>query len=391
MADDDQRGDGQKVLIAGAGIAGLEAALALRELAGEGVEVALRDPGEEFVYRPFAIGEPYGTTRSFRYDLRRLSEHCGASLQAGAIAAVEPARRFAVTRDGERLPYDHLIVATGARMLWGVPGAVTYWGVTDEGQVGDLIANLRSGRLRRVAFTMPAGHGWSVPLYELALLAAGNSKAEITVVTPEAEPLEIFGRRVTQEIGALLFGRRVEVVAGARPVEFKAGCLRVAGGEDVEADAVLTLPRMEGRRISGIPHDDDGFVSVDEYGRVVGLERVYAAGDVSSHPFKQGAFATQQADTVAEAVAAAAGAGADPRPFDAIMRAVLWAGQSPRYLCGRKGDGDDGSSGPSARHLELLHNGRLTARYLTPLVDSLVAGSDTYAGAAATAGAPRAS
>jgi sulfide:quinone oxidoreductase len=391
MADDDQRGARQKVLIAGAGIAGLEAALALRELAGERVEVALHGPGEEFVYRPFAIGEPYGTTRSFRYDLRRLSEHCGASRRASSIAAVEPARRLAVTRDGERLPYDHLIVATGARMLWAVPGAVTYWGIADEGQVGDLIADLRSGRLRRVAFTMPTGHSWSVPLYELALLAAGNGKAQITVVTPEAEPLEIFGRRVTRVIGALLSERCVEVIAGARPVEFEAGRLRVAGGEDVEADAVLTLPRMEGRRISGIPHDDDGFVAVDEYGRVVGLERVYAAGDVSSHPFKQGAFATQQADTVAEAVAAAAGSGVEPRPFDAIMRAVLWTGQGPRYLCGRKGDGDDGSSGPSARHLELLHNGRVTARYLTPLVDSLVAGGDSHAGAAVTAGAPRAS
>lgn len=390
MADDDQRGDRQKVLIAGAGIAGLEAALALRELAGEGVEVALHDPGEEFVYRPFAIGEPYGTTRSFHYDLRRLSEHCGASLRGSAIAAVEPKRRLAVTRDGERLPYDHLIVATGARMLWAVPGALTYWGITDEGQVADLMADLRSGRLSNVAFTMPAGHSWSVPLYELAMLAAGNSKARITVVTPEPEPLEIFGRRVTREISALLYERRIEVVTGASPVAFEAGRLRIAPGEDVEADAVLTLPRMEGRRISGIPHGDDGFVSVDEYGRVVGLERVYAAGDVSSHPFKQGAFSTQQADTVAEAIAAAAGSGAEARRFDAIMRAVLWTGEGPRYLCGRKGDGDDGSSGPSARHLELLHNGRLTARYLTPLVDSLVAGAESYVGVAATAEVPRA-
>ena len=65
------------------------------------------------------------------------------------------------------------------------------------------------------------------------------------------------------------------------------------------------------------------------------------------------------------------------------MRAVLWTGQGPRYLCGRKGDGDDGASGPSARHLELLHNGRLTARYLTPLVDSLIAERDSHAVAAA--------
>jgi sulfide:quinone oxidoreductase len=391
MADDDQRGDRQKVLIAGAGVAGLEAALALRDLAGDRVEVAIYDSRREFVYRPFAIGEPYGTTRSFRYDLRRLSERCGASLRANTIAAVEPERRLAVTADGEQLTYDHLIVATGVRPLWAVPGAVTYWGVADGGQVGDLIADLRSGRLRRVTFTMPVGHSWAVPLYELALLAAGSSQGHITIVTPEPAPLDLFGRRVTREMITLLSERHIEVITAARPIEFEAGRLRIVGGDDVGADAVLTLPRMEGRRISGIPHDDDGFISVDEHGRVVGLERIYAAGDVSWYPFKQGPFATQQADTVGEAIAAAAGSGVEPRPFDPILRAVLWTGQGPRYLCGRKGDGGDGASGPSARHLELLHNGRLTARYLTPLVDSLIAGGDSHVDPALTAEAPRAS
>jgi sulfide:quinone oxidoreductase len=397
MADDDERGDRQKVLIAGAGIAGLEAALALREIAGEGVEVALHDPGQEFVFRPFAIGEPYGTTRSFRYDLRRLSERCGASLHASPIAAVEPERRLAISRDGERLPYDYLILATGARMLWAVPGAVTYWGVVDEGQVGSLIADLRTSRLGSIAFTMPAGHSWASPLYELALLAAtilgkaGNGRAQITIVTPELEPLEVFGRRIARQTSALLSEWGIEVIAGVRATEFKTGSLRLVDGEEVEADAVVTLPRMEGRRIDGIPHDDHGFVGVDEYGAVTGLERVYAAGDVSSHPFKQGAFATQQADTVAEAIAAAAGFGVEPRVFDGVMRAVLWTGRGPRYLCGRRGDGDDGSSGPSERHLELLHNGRLTAHYLTPLVDSLIADGDSFDGAAVAAEASQGS
>jgi sulfide:quinone oxidoreductase len=114
MSGDGQRGGGQQVLVAGAGIAGLEVALALRDLAGDRVRVALHDPGSEFAYRPFGIGEPYGTTRAFHYDLRRLTELCGASLHTSAIAAVEPERRIAISRDGERLPYDHLVIAAGA-------------------------------------------------------------------------------------------------------------------------------------------------------------------------------------------------------------------------------------------------------------------------------------
>jgi sulfide:quinone oxidoreductase len=395
MADDGRR-ERQRVLIAGAGVAGLEAALALRDLSGDRVDVALRDPSREFAYRPFGIGEPYGTTRAFRYDLRRLSELCGASLHPVAIAAVEPERRIALSRDGERLSYDHLIVATGARMLWSVPGAVTYWGVTDEGRVGDLIADLRLGRLRRLVLTMPAGHSWVLPLYELALLAANvldktaNDRTRITVVTPEAAPLGIFGARAAEQTSALLAQRRIDVIAGARPISCAAGRLRIHPGADVEADAVIALPRLEGRRVGGIPYDEDGFIAIDEYGAVVGLDRVYAAGDVSSLRFKQGAFATQQADAVAEAIAAAVGAGVEPRAAGAAqMRAVLWTAQGPRYLSAGNGEADGRASRPSRRHLEFLHNGRLTARYLSPLVDTLLASSDSQVPEHSPAEAPQ--
>ncbi|HEX4464639.1 MAG TPA: FAD-dependent oxidoreductase [Solirubrobacterales bacterium] len=395
MTGSDRRGDGQKVLVAGAGVAGLEAALALRDLAGDRVDIALHDPSREFSYRPFGIGEPYGTTRAFRYDLRSLSELCGASLHASAISAVEPEQRIAVTRDGERHPYDHLIVATGARMLWAVPGAATYWGVADEGQVGDLIADLRLGRLRRLALTMPPGHSWVLPLYELALLAANvldktaNDRTRITVVTPEAAPLEIFGPRAAEQTSALLAERQVDVIAGARPISFASGRLRIDPGDEVEADAVIALPRLEGRRIGGIPHDEDGFIAVDEHGGAVGMERIYAAGDVSSLFFKQGAFASQQADTVAEAIAAAAGAEVEPRAAGPRMRAVLWTAQGPRYFSGRNGEDEERGSSPSQRHLELLHNGRLTARYLSPLVDSLLAGNGSHSAERSATEAPQ--
>jgi hypothetical protein len=61
------------------------------------------------------------------------------------------------------------------------------------------------------------------------------------------------------------------------------------------------------------------------------------------------------------------------------MRAVLWTGQGPRYLSNGNGAVDETASSPSQRHLELLHNGRLTARYLSPLVDSLLANNSSEA------------
>jgi sulfide:quinone oxidoreductase len=369
--------DAQKVLIAGAGVAGIEAALALRDLAGERVDVDLYDPRREFVFRPFTVGEPYGAARAFRYDLERLGEHCRASFHAEGIVSVDAERRFALTRDGDRLPYDHLIVAAGVRMLRAVRGAVTFWGAADEGQVGEVIADLRAGRLRRLVFTTPGRHSWALPLYELALLATtelgklGINETRVTVVTPENAPLEMFGRQVGEAMSALLAKRGIEVVAGAHPMKFEDGYLHIAPEKRIDADAVVSLPRLEGRRVTGIPHDGDGFVGVNEHGGVIGLERVYAAGDITAFPVKQGGIASQQADTVAEAIAAAAGAGREPRPFDPILRGVLWTGREPRYLYGRPTGGHGEASSFSERPRGPLSNGKVAARYLTPLVDSL--------------------
>jgi sulfide:quinone oxidoreductase len=374
------RGDRKKVLIAGAGLGGIEAALALDDLAGDLVDVELCDTRREFVFRPFVVAEPYGAVRSFRYELESLARRCGATFRRGTVGTVDAERRRLVLEDGERIAYDHLIVATGSRMRWAVPGAVTFWG-SNEGQVSEVIAALRAGRLRRLVLTMPAGFSWALPLYEMALFAvtelekAGNGQTRVTVVTPEDMPLEVFGQRAARQVDALLRERGVEVLTAAHPMKFDQGRLRVAPAREVDADAVISMPRFEGRPPDGVPHDGEGFVGVDEHGGVVGLERVYAIGDVTTFPVKQGALATQQADTVAEAIAAAAGAAVEPKPFDPVLRGVLFTGDRPRYLYGRPTAGHGETSSFSERPDGPLREGKLTARYLSPLVDRLTKAS----------------
>lgn len=369
----------EKVLIAGAGIGGIEAALALRDLAGATVAVDLHDPRREFVFRPFAVGEPYGVARAFRYDMGDLSARCGAAFHPSGIVSIDPRRRIAATRDGERLPYGDLIVASGVRMLWSVPGAITFWGTADEGQVGDAIAALRAGTLKRLVFTMAGGRGWVLPLYELALLAATEveradlDETRIVIVTPEEMPLEAFGQSVARGVAELLAERGVELVCGAHPIKFQDGRLRVASGAAIEADAAISLPRLEGRRIGGVPHDADGFIGVDEHCRVIGLDRVYAVGDVTAFPVKQGGIAAQQADTAAEAIAATAGAAVEARPFDPVLHGVLWTGGRPRYLYGRPCEDHGGASGFSERLPDSISIDKLSARYLAPLIDRLSA------------------
>jgi len=366
-----------KVLIAGGGVAALEAALALRELGGERFEVELCAPRAEFVYRPFAVGEPFGAAHIYRYDLRALAPQIGASFLLGGIHAVDPEAGVAVARDGERLPYDFLVIASGARSLWAVPGAVTFWGVADEGRFGAIVRRLRAGVLRDVVFTMPGGRSWGLPLYELALLGAsvlarsGIADARLTVVTPEDAPLELFGRAVGEQMTQLLGERGIGLRSGVHPVAFEEGLLRVVPGDPIEAGAVVSLPRLEGRYIDGLPSDADGFVPVDEHCRVVGLEHVFAAGDVSGFPVKQGGIATQEADAAAAAIAAAAGCEIEAAPFDPVLRALLWTGADPVYLYGKLSGGAGEVSKLSREPLWPQPEGKIVGRYLSPFLAEL--------------------
>jgi sulfide:quinone oxidoreductase len=364
-----------RVLIAGGGVAGLEAAIALRELAGERVAVEICSPREDFAYRPFAVGEPYGHSRPMRYLLAPLAQACGAALRLESVGAVDPAGRQAITHDGERLDYDYLVLAPGSRMLWSVPGTVPFWGVPEEAAVREVVTGLREGTLRIVVFTLSGINTWALPVYELALLAdrerraAASTDQRLIVVTPEQAPLGLFGRRAGEEVGGFLRERGIELLTGAHPVAFEGGRLQIAPGGEIEADAVVSLPRLEGRRIEGVPHDEEGFVPVDEHGWVNGLERVLAVGDVTNFPVKQGGISSQQADAAAEAIAVDVGALGEAKPFEPVLRGVLWTGAEPRYVYGKLGGGQGETSVLSAEApWSTEQDDKIIARYLTPFL-----------------------
>lgn len=363
-----------RVLIVGGGVAAVEAMLALRDLAGDRLEVRVFAPRRDFVYRPLAVGEPFGTAQILRFDLGRLAEDCGASFEAASIAAVDPEAREARTHDGATISYDYLILASGVQLLWPFPGATVFWGVADEAGIEHTLRGLREGELRRVAFSLPDGCSWALPVYELALLAdaelskAGVEGAHLMVVTPEEAPLKVFGTQASADLSALLGARGIEVVAGAHPVKFEQGILSIAPGGEVAVDAVVSLPRLEGRRLAGIPHDRDGFVATDDHGRVIGIERAFAIGDVTNFPVKQGGIATEQADAAAEAIAADLGFAVEAKPFDPILRATLWTGEEPRYLYGELAGGHGETSSMSEEPPWPDQGGKIVGRYIAPFM-----------------------
>jgi sulfide:quinone oxidoreductase len=351
--------------VAGGGVAGLETVLALQALAGDRLEIELLAPGRHFTYRPLAVAEPFQAGSVQRIPLAAIAEDRGVRLQRDALARVRPYHRTVETQGGERLGYDVLVLALGARPVEAVPGALTFRGPQDVGRVTEIVEQLREGTFRRVAFVVPDGTAWALPLYELALQTAaalGDSAAtaELTVVTAEPGPLAAFGD-AGGTVAAMLAERGVRLRADVVAEEYNGGALRLGADGVLEADRVIALPRLLGPRVRGVPSDELGFVPVDELTRVIGLEGVHAVGDIAVHSLKQGGLAAQQADTAASVIAAAAGARVQPRPYRAVLRGLLLAGNEVRYL---RHDPEGGSE--ASEELIWWPPAKIVGRHLAP-------------------------
>jgi sulfide:quinone oxidoreductase len=358
-----------RVLIAGGGVAAIEALLALRELAGDRVALTMMAPDPKFRYRPLSVTEPFGLGVARDIDLLEIALEHGATFLEDRLAAVDVNARRIATAGGRTLDYDVLLVAIGARGIEAVPGALTFRDSADRGALRELLRQLEHGRFRRLAFAVPGGVSWPLGLYELALLCAARVRElalkgiELTLVTPESRPMEIFGAKAASVVSEFLERAGIEMVLGARPLAFSDGELSLADREPLACDRVVTLPTSEVPLIGGVPQERGGFIAVDRFGAAFGAERVYAAGDATWFPVKQGGLATQMADCAASSIAALAGAPVDPQPFRPVLRGAVLTEWGPRYLRTALADN---AAGEAARSVLWWPPAKIAGKYLAP-------------------------
>jgi sulfide:quinone oxidoreductase len=275
----------------------------------------------------------------------------GITYTHDAILGIDPRERVVTLAADGRRCYDALVVAVGTVMEEAIEGALTFGMPAGTSRFRQALQLAETGEIADLVFAVPAQAGWPLALYELALLTAERLRtwqapAHITLITPEPAPLAVFGGRASGAVVEELEDRGIHFVAGLLPQEIRWGELHARPGKvRISADVVITLPRLRGPALPGLPADARGFLPIDRHGLVRGLTDVYAAGDVVSFPIKHGGLAAQQADAVAEAIAARAGAQLTQAPFRPVLRGMLLTGREPRYLEG-SGDGGVASTRP---------------------------------------------
>ena len=114
-----------RVVVAGGGIAALEALTGLHALAGDRVKATLLAPERSFSYRPLSTAVPFTFRAERTRSLEKLARDLGADFVRDGLAQVDEARGRILTHDGDFLPFDALVLAVGAHVKPGGPG--TTW------------------------------------------------------------------------------------------------------------------------------------------------------------------------------------------------------------------------------------------------------------------------
>lgn len=357
-----------RVTIAGGGVAALEAALALRALAGDRVDLTLVADADAFEVRALRVGEPLRTASAPRIPLGQAAREIGFEHVRAEVARVDAPEHRVALSDGRRLRHDALLVAVGAVAVSPFAHARTLRPEHAAQDLRGILADLEEGWSGSMAFVVPSGASWPLPAYELALQMAGDVRAmgvtpRLTLVTPERTPLAVFGPQASSAVAGLLDRAGIDFLGGEHARVERTGRVLLADRE-LAAERILAMPLLRGPRVAGLPHDEDGFLVVDDLLAVQGAPDVWAAGDATAFPVKQGGLACQQADVAAEAIAARVVSDLDPRPWRPVLRGRLLTGRGARVLDRDHPRGEDRGVPPELRLWDPSR--KVDGRHLSP-------------------------
>ena len=230
-----------KVVIVGGGVAALEAALCLNDLARDLVSTTILAPNKDFVYLPMAVQEPYGRPLAKRYPLAQIAKDAGAELCSDTFSWLESDFFVAHTKGGEELHYDAVLLAPGASVYANFRYTITLDPHRLDEQLHAVLQDVEGGHIHKLGFVIPEGPVWPLPIYELALMTAmraheTSADVEITIVTPEPAPLAIFGQTVADHVEQLLARSGITTILSTKAAVHGPGLIAMLPGKAIHVD-----------------------------------------------------------------------------------------------------------------------------------------------------------
>ncbi|WP_436740274.1 NAD(P)/FAD-dependent oxidoreductase [Streptomyces sp. BBFR102] len=319
------------MVVVGAGMAGVQTAVALREQGYAGPVTLLgAEPHAPYDRPPLSKAVLLGTAEGSAFDVD--FDGLGIGLRLGvAVTGVRPAEHL-VDTDAGPVPYTALVLATGAEPL-ALPGTQDHPAVhllrtlDDAARLRPVLADRRT--------VVVVGAGWIGAEFATAAREAG---CQVTVVEAADRPLAgALPAEAAEPMAAWYAGHGVELLTKVAVSRVEDHGVRLADGTLLPADAVVVgigaRPATGFLADSGIALDPHGAVLADGLLRA-SVPDVYAVGDCASFPSARYGrrLLVHHWDNALQGprIVAAALAGGEPAVYDPVP--YFWSEQFGRFV-----------------------------------------------------------
>ena len=329
-----------RVLILGAGFAGLELATMLSEAFGDNIDVALIDKSDAFVFGYSKLDVMFGRTTpdAIRLPYRDIAKP-GVRFLQETITAIDPEARR-VTTDGGVHDADFLVVALGADYDFdATPGLAEggneFYSVSGAEQLGELLPRFTKGRaivgVCGAPFKCPPAPSEAALLLHDYLSARGvRDDCEISFVIPFGIPIPP-SPDTSRALLAAFAERDIEFVPERRvsSLDPERHLAVLDDGTELPYDLFLGVPKHRAPDVvlaSGMA--EDGYVPVNPKTLETRFPGVHAVGDVATIGVpKAGVFSEGAARVVGASLIARLQDGEQPGAYNGLGSCYIEFGE----------------------------------------------------------------
>jgi len=289
----------KNILIIGGGIAGVEAAIYYRK---EGFEVELISDREYLFIYPIAIWIPVSSTGfdNVAYPLEKIAKRHGFALTIDQVTSVNAAEKTVTLKKRGVRQANRLVIAMGASKMKpeGIEHTLSICGAPEQSillkEKIDALIQKGSGK---IAFGFggnpndPSGVRGG-PGFELFFNLHHQLKKlgirdhyEMTFFAPMAEPGARMGKKALSLMEMMFKRNRFFSRYGKKIKRFEENGVVFEDDSTLESDLTMFIPAGDGLELikaSDLPLNNAGFIRINDYCEIPGVEGWYAIGDASA-------------------------------------------------------------------------------------------------------------
>ncbi|HQS65681.1 MAG TPA: FAD-dependent oxidoreductase [Sulfuricurvum sp.] len=288
-----------KVVILGGGIAAIEAAIFYKK---EGFEVELISERDYLFIYPISIWIPLGTT-SFEYasmPLGKLAQRHGFIFTKDSVVEISGEQKSVTLQNSGIRKAPHLVIAIGSGKMKhdGLENTLSICAAPEQSlmlktRIDEIIAKgsgkiaLGFGGNPKDSSGVRGGPGFEL-LFNLHNHLVGKGvrdRFELTFFAPMPQPGARMGTKALAMMAKMFTRDKIGTRYGKKISRFTSEGVVFEDKSVLEADLTMFIPAGDGHPIvkaSDLPQNDAGFIRINDYCEIEGIEGWYAIGDVAA-------------------------------------------------------------------------------------------------------------